>query len=59
MSTPGESLGAAHWPVEIRLKRAEKLLEAPDLKSRAEIPIAITEMDLAKKTAGGGDPPLQ
>ncbi|HEX3066434.1 MAG TPA: DUF971 domain-containing protein, partial [Dongiaceae bacterium] len=26
MSAP-EALGAAHWPVEIRLKRAEKLLE--------------------------------
>jgi Lon protease-like protein len=40
---------------------AEKqaLLEAPDLKSRAEILIAITEMELAKKTAGGGDAPLQ
>ncbi len=40
---------------------AEKqaLLEAPDLKSRAEILIAVTEMELAKKTAGGGEPPLQ
>jgi hypothetical protein len=40
---------------------AEKqaLLEAPNLKSRAEILIAVTEMDVAKKTAGGGEPPLQ
>jgi Lon protease-like protein len=40
---------------------AEKqaLLEAPDLKSRAEILVAVTEMDLAKKTAGGGETPLQ
>src|SRR5881227_947463 len=40
---------------------AEKqaLLEAPDLKSRAQILIAVTEMELAKKTAGGGDTPLQ
>ena len=32
---------------------AEKqaLLEAPDLKTRAEILIAVTEMELAKKTA--------
>jgi Lon protease-like protein len=39
---------------------AEKqaLLEAPDLKTRAEILIAITEMDLAKKKTSG-DPPLQ
>ncbi len=39
---------------------AEKqaLLEAPDLKTRAEILIAVTEMDLAKQTTSG-DPPLQ
>jgi Lon protease-like protein len=39
---------------------AEKqaLLEAPDLKTRAEILIAVTEMDLAKKKTSG-DPPLQ
>ena len=39
---------------------AEKqaLLEAPDLKTRAEVLIAITEMDLAKKKTSG-DPPLQ
>jgi hypothetical protein len=39
---------------------AEKqaLLEAPDLKSRAEILIAVTEIELAKKTQGG-DTPLQ
>jgi len=39
---------------------AEKqaMLEAPDLKTRAEILIAITEMDLAKKRTSG-DPPVQ
>jgi uncharacterized protein len=39
---------------------AEKqaLLEAPDLKTRAEILIAVTEMDLAKKRTSG-EPPLQ
>ncbi len=39
---------------------AEKqaLLEAPDLKTRAEILIAVTEIELAKKTAGG-ETPLQ
>jgi len=39
---------------------AEKqaLLEAPDLKTRAEILVAITEIDLAKKNTDG-DPPLQ
>ena len=39
---------------------AEKqaMLEAPDLKTRAEILIAVTEMDLARKRTSG-DPPLQ
>jgi Lon protease-like protein len=39
---------------------AEKqaLLEAPDLKRRAEILVAVTEIELAKK-AGGGETPLQ
>jgi len=39
---------------------AEKqaLLEAPDLKTRAEILIAITEIELAKKTTEG-EPQLQ
>jgi Lon protease-like protein len=34
---------------------AEKqaLLEAPDLKTRAEILVAATEIELAKKTSGG------
>lgn len=39
---------------------AEKqaLLEAPDLKSRAEMLVAVTEIELAKKTSGG-ETPLQ
>lgn len=39
---------------------AEKqaLLEAPDLKARAEILVAVTEMELAKKKTTG-EPPLQ
>jgi Lon protease-like protein len=39
---------------------AEKqaLLEAPDLKTRAEILVAVTEIELAKKSTGG-DTPLQ
>jgi hypothetical protein len=39
---------------------AEKqaLLEAPDLKTRAEILIALTEIEMAKK-ASGGETPLQ
>jgi Lon protease-like protein len=39
---------------------AEKqaMLEAPDLKTRAEILVAVTEMDVAKKRTSG-DPPLQ
>jgi Lon protease-like protein len=40
---------------------AEKqaLLEAPDLKTRAELLVAVTEMELAKKLSGGGETPLQ
>jgi uncharacterized protein len=37
----------------------QAMLEAPDLKTRAEILIAVTEMDLAKRRTGGGDPPVQ
>jgi uncharacterized protein len=36
----------------------QAMLEAPDLKTRAEILVAVTEMDLAKKRTSG-DPPLQ
>lgn len=40
---------------------AEKqaLLEAPDLKTRAEVLVAITEMELAKNNTESGDPKLQ
>jgi hypothetical protein len=34
------------------------LLEAPDLKTRAELLVAVTEIELAKK-ATGGDTALQ
>ena len=34
------------------------MLEAPDLKTRAEILIAVTEIELARKIAGG-ETPLQ
>lgn len=36
----------------------QALLEAPSLKARAEILVAVTEMELAKKKTSG-DPPLQ
>jgi Lon protease-like protein len=36
----------------------QALLEAPDLKTRAEILVAVTQMELAKKRTSG-DPPLQ
>jgi Lon protease-like protein len=36
----------------------QALLEAPDLKTRAEILVAITEIELAKKVTDG-EPPLQ
>jgi uncharacterized protein len=40
---------------------AEKqaLLEAPDLKTRAEILVAVTEIELAKTQSDGGETPLQ
>jgi Lon protease-like protein len=44
---------SAYGPAE-----KQALLEAPDLKSRAEILIAVTEMELAKRTSGG-ETPLQ
>ena len=37
----------------------QAMLEAPDLKTRAEILIAVTEMDLAKKRTSSGDTGLQ
>jgi Lon protease-like protein len=37
----------------------QALLEARNLKHRAEILIAVTEIDLAKKNSEGGEPPLQ
>jgi len=43
-------------PYGIAEKQA--MLEAPDLKTRAEILIAVTEIELAKK-AVGGESPLQ
>jgi Lon protease-like protein len=59
-SAPNEALVnalAMMSPYGVAEKQA--LLEAPDLKSRADILVAVTEMELAKKTAGGGEPPLQ
>jgi Lon protease-like protein len=40
---------------------AEKqaLLEAPDLKTRAEILVAVTQIELAKDNTDGGETPLQ
>ncbi|MCK0197860.1 LON peptidase substrate-binding domain-containing protein [Ancylobacter sp. 6x-1] len=59
-STPNEALvnGLAMMaPFGVREKQA--LLEAPDLRSRADILIAVTEMSLVRATAEGGDAPLQ
>ena len=58
-SAPNEALVnalAMMSPYGVAEKQA--MLEAPDLKTRAEILIAVTEMDLAKKGTSG-DPPLQ
>jgi len=37
----------------------QALLEAKDLKTRAEILVAVTEIELAKKNTEGGETPLQ
>jgi Lon protease-like protein len=37
----------------------QALLEAPDLKTRAELLVAMTEIELAKKNASGGETSLQ
>ncbi len=58
-SAPNEALVnalAMMSPYGVAEKQA--MLEAPDLKTRAEILVAVTEMDLAKKRTSG-DPPLQ
>src|SRR5438067_5461666 len=58
-SAPNEALVnalAMMSPYGVPEKQA--MLEAPDLKTRAEILIAVTQMDLAKKRTSG-DPPLQ
>ena len=36
--------GTTRWPVELRLKKAEKLLEAPSLDERAQLLTAMVEM---------------
>jgi Lon protease-like protein len=60
-SAPNEALVnalAMMSPYGVAEKQA--MLEAPDLKTRAEILIAVTEIELAKKAAGsGGETPLQ
>jgi Lon protease-like protein len=58
-SAPNEALVnalAMMSPYGVAEKQA--MLEAPDLKTRAEILIAVTEIELAKKNSGG-ETPLQ
>ncbi len=58
-SAPNEALvNALAMMSPYGLAEKQAMLEAPDLKTRAEILIAVTEMDLAKKRTSG-DPPLQ
>jgi uncharacterized protein len=44
-------------PYDVAEKQA--MLEAPDLKTRAEILVAVTEIELAKSKTSGGETPLQ
>ena len=56
---PNEALGNARSMMSpYGAPEMQALLEAPDLKTRAEILVAITEMELAKKNTAG-EPPLQ
>jgi len=58
-SAPNEALvNALAMMSPYGLAEKQAMLEAPDLKTRAEILVAVTEMDLAKKRTSG-DPPLQ
>jgi Lon protease-like protein len=58
-SAPNEALvNALAMMAPYGTAEKQALLEAPDLKTRAEMLVAITEMELAKKSAGG-DTPLQ
>jgi Lon protease-like protein len=59
-SAPNEALVnalAMMSPYEPAEKQA--LLEAPDLKTRAEILVAVTQIELAKQQNDGGETPLQ
>ncbi len=59
---PGAERGAGQRAVDDvalrRRRRSRRCLEAPDLKTRAELLVAITEIELAKKNTEG-EPQLQ
>ena len=58
-SAPNEALvNALAMMAPFGAAEKQALLEAPDLKTRADILVAVTEMELAKSTSGG-DTPLQ
>jgi Lon protease-like protein len=58
-SAPNEALvNALAMMAPFGAPEKQALLEAPDLKSRADILVAVTEMELAKSTSGG-ETPLQ
>jgi Lon protease-like protein len=58
-SAPNEALvNALAMMAPFGAPEKQALLEAPDLKTRADILVAVTEMELAKSTSGG-ETPLQ
>ncbi len=58
-SAPNEALvNALAMMAPFGSAEKQALLEAPDLKTRADVLVAVTEMELAKRTSGG-ETPLQ
>jgi Lon protease-like protein len=58
-SAPNEALvNALAMMAPFGSAEKQALLEAPDLKTRADVLVAVTEMELAKSTSGG-ETPLQ
>lgn len=59
-SAPNEALvNALAMMAPYGAAEKQAMLEAPDLKTRAEILVAVTKMELAKVVTPDGEPPLQ
>jgi DUF971 family protein len=57
VSAPPENLGATHWPVEIRLKKAEKILEVDfDDGARFRFPAELLRVESPSAEVQGHGP---